>query len=55
MVKGYQNLIGRALVALRAIERCADARAGYRVVVYAASPDEKIAAELLAYTTGLEV
>lgn len=39
MVKGYQHFAGRAMVALEAIERCADLLRGYQVVVYAASPE----------------
>jgi hypothetical protein len=54
-VKGYQTWAGRALVGLRAIELCADALAGYRVVVYSATPEVKLAAELLGHSTGLSV
>ncbi len=54
-VKGYQHFAGRALVGLRAIELCADALAGYRIAVYLASPEVRIAAELLAQNTGLPI
>ncbi|NML47772.1 glycosyltransferase [Ramlibacter sp. G-1-2-2] len=39
MVKGYQHFAGRAMVALEAIERCAELLKGYQVIVYAASPE----------------
>jgi glycosyltransferase involved in cell wall biosynthesis len=55
MVKGYQHWAGRALVALRALERCADQLAGYTIVIYSASEDVAVAAELLAGRTGLSV
>ncbi len=54
-LKGYQNFAGRALVGLRAIELCADALTGYQIAVYLASPEVRIAAELLAQTIGLPV
>jgi glycosyltransferase involved in cell wall biosynthesis len=40
-VKGYQSerYGGRALIALQAIQRCADALAGYRIVVYSAQTE----------------
>jgi glycosyltransferase involved in cell wall biosynthesis len=53
-LKGYQNWAGRALVGLRAIERCADALTGYSVVVYIASPEVKLAAELVSQSTGVK-
>lgn len=34
MVKGYQGWAGRALVAIRALERCADIIGNYNVVIY---------------------
>lgn len=34
MLKGYQGWAGRALVALEALEKCADVLAGYQVCVY---------------------
>jgi glycosyltransferase involved in cell wall biosynthesis len=39
MVKGYQHFAGRAMVALEAIERCAEQLRGYQIIVYAASPE----------------
>jgi hypothetical protein len=55
MVKGYQHWAGRALVVLRALERCADRLAGYTIVVYSPLDDVALAAELLAARTGLSV
>ncbi len=53
LLKGYQSIFGRALVGLRAIELCADALKGYRIIIYLASEPVKVAAELLARQTGL--
>jgi glycosyltransferase involved in cell wall biosynthesis len=48
MIKGYQNWAGRALVALRAIERCADILDGYKIILYCVDTNEVlIKAELL--------
>lgn len=55
VVKGYQHFAGRALVALRAIARCAGMLERYRIAIYGATPDVAIAAELLASDTGLQV
>lgn len=55
LLKGYQHWAGRALVGLRALELCADALKGYRMAVYSASPDVRIAAELTAQSTGLPI
>ena len=44
MLKGYQGWAGRALVGLRAIERCADLLKGYEIVIYVAAPEVAIAA-----------
>ena len=55
-VKGYQGWVGRALVALRALELNAEALQDYRIRVFGAtSPEIGIAAELLAGSTGLDV
>jgi hypothetical protein len=54
-IKGYQHFAGRALTALQAIGLCAPQLGGYRIRLYSATPDVKIAAELLAQETGLEV
>jgi glycosyltransferase involved in cell wall biosynthesis len=55
MLKGYQDLVGRALVGLRAIELCADVLHGYRVAVYLAHPDVELAARLLSQSTGIPI
>lgn len=55
VLKGYQHWAGRALVGLRALERCADALSGYDVAVYSATPDVAIAAELMGKETGVPV
>jgi hypothetical protein len=55
VLKGYQAWAGRALVGLRALERCADALSGYEVVVHSATPDVAIAAELTGKQAGIPV
>lgn len=55
LVKGYQTWAGRALVALRALERCADLLRGYTVAIYSATPDVEVAAELFQEATGVPV
>ena len=57
MVKGYQGWAGRALVAIRALERCADLIKDYKVVIYsnASGEDVEIASTLLSQNTGAEV
>ena len=55
MLKGYQNWAGRALVGLRALERCADVLKGYRILIYSVDTiDVIIAAELFTQKTGIE-
>jgi glycosyltransferase involved in cell wall biosynthesis len=56
-LKGYQGWAYRALVGLRAIELCADVlkEKGYRIAIYLANPETKIAAELLAKSSGLPI
>lgn len=53
MLKGYQHWAGRALVGLRALERCADALVGYHVAIYGASSEVALAAELFSRSTGI--
>ena len=55
LVKGYQHFAGRALFALRAIANCADVLSGYDIKLYSAFPDVRIAAELIAQDTGLNI
>ena len=54
-LKGYQSAYGRCLDALRAVEMCADALKDFRLTIYIASPDVRIAAELMSQRTGLAV
>lgn len=54
-IKGYQGWAGRALFGLRALAVCADALRDYRVVVYSASDDVRLAAELLGQSAGMPV
>jgi hypothetical protein len=54
-LKGYQNWAGRALVGLRAIALCADLLQDYRISVYMASPDVRLAAELVSHETGIPI
>lgn len=55
MLKGYQNWAGRALVGLRALERCSDVLNGYRILIYSVyTIDVIIAAELFKQKTGIE-
>jgi glycosyltransferase involved in cell wall biosynthesis len=53
LVKGYQGWAGRALVALRALERCAELLEGREVVVFSATSEVAIAAELFTQRTGV--
>jgi len=55
LLKGYQGWSGRALVGLRAIELCADALSGYRIAIYMASPEVRVAAELTSKKTGIPI
>jgi glycosyltransferase involved in cell wall biosynthesis len=58
MLKGYQGWAGRALVGLRALERCADLlrTSNYQVTIYSANnPEVPIAAELFEQNTGVKV
>jgi len=55
LLKGYQHWAGRALVGLRAIALCASKLQGYRVVIYSAGRDVRIAAELAAQSTGIPI
>lgn len=55
MLKGYQGWAGRALVGLRALEKCADLLEGYEIVIYVATPEVVIAAELFTESTGIPI
>jgi len=55
MLKGYQNWAGRALVGLRALERCSDIIKDYTVMIYCAyTIDVIIAAQLFTKRTGIK-
>jgi hypothetical protein len=53
VLKGYQHWAGRALVGLRALERCADRLKGYEVSIFSASDDVALAAELFTEKTSI--
>ncbi len=55
MLKGYQTAFGRALVGLRALERCAKWLEGYKIVIYLVEKDSPmhLAAELFTRATGI--
>ena len=55
MLKGYQGWAGRALVGLRALERCTDLLKRYTVVIYSATDDVRLAAQLFEVNTGVSV
>jgi glycosyltransferase involved in cell wall biosynthesis len=55
VVKGYQHWAGRALVGLRAIALCAQELRGFRVAVYSAGSEVRIAAELVSHSTGIPI
>jgi len=56
MVKGYQGPMNRALVALRAIERCSDILKDYSIIVYfAATEDVKAKVTFISQDTGLQI
>jgi len=55
MLKGYNNWAGRALVGLRALERCADILGDYKIVIYCTdSLDIEIAARYFSYKTKIK-
>jgi hypothetical protein len=54
MLRGYQGWAGRALVGLRALERCRDALQGYSVVIYSAAAEVVMAAALFTNRTGID-
>jgi glycosyltransferase involved in cell wall biosynthesis len=57
MLKGYQGWAGRALVGIRALERCSDIISGYTIVIYS-NPDGvdvAIASTLMSQNTGASI
>ncbi len=55
VVKGYEGWVGRASIALRAVELARDAVAGRPIVVYSANLKTQRLASALAKRTGLDV
>lgn len=55
MLKGYQHFAGRALVGLRALERCADLLQGYELFIYSSMPDVARLAKRLSKTIDIPV
>jgi glycosyltransferase involved in cell wall biosynthesis len=55
LLKGYQNIFGRALVGLYALELCQDLLRDYKIVVYSAADEVAAAAEILARSTNLQI
>lgn len=53
LLKGYQHWAGRSLVGLQAIALCAEELRTFRIAVYLATEDVRIAAELISHSTGL--
>ena len=55
LLKGYQHWAGRALVALEALRRCESKLEGYTIIIYSATEDVKIAAELFTQDTNIPI
>jgi glycosyltransferase involved in cell wall biosynthesis len=55
LIKGYQNVPGRALNALKAIEICKDELQGWDIAFFAASESVVVSSELLAKSAGLSI
>ena len=55
LIKGYQNVPGRALNALKAIEICKDELQGWDIAFFAASESVVVSSELLAMSAGLSI
>jgi len=55
ILKGYQGWAGRSLVGIRALGRCAEILENYEILIYSASEDVEIAAELLSKSTGIPI
>lgn len=53
MLKGYQGWSGRALVGLHALELCAELLANYTILIFSASSEVQLAAELFSEKTGV--
>lgn len=55
VLKGQESWSGRALFGLRALNLCSDLLTDYEIMVYSASADVKIAAELFSQDTGVQL
>jgi len=55
LIKGSEDIVRRGLVALRAVERCADMLSGYEIILYSANEITAAAAELSALRSGLQI
>lgn len=55
LVKGYQGVMGRALVALRALALCQDLLRDYQIGVYSWGEEVRVAALMLRKETGLDI
>ena len=55
LVKGYQGWVGRASIALKAIQLSHHTLAGFEVVVYSANLKTKLLAKSIASSTGLKI
>ncbi|MEJ1230384.1 MAG: glycosyltransferase [Galbitalea sp.] len=54
-VKGYESFVGRASIALRALEQAREHLAGYRIVIFSANLKTQRLAARLARKTGLDI
>jgi glycosyltransferase involved in cell wall biosynthesis len=52
-LKGYHHWVGRALIALQALEQCVDVLQDYQIIIYSASPSVVKAAHLFTQQTGI--
>jgi hypothetical protein len=55
LVKGTQDIIRRGVVALRALERCADLLDGYEIILYSSNEITRAVAELFTGHTGKQI
>jgi len=56
LVKGYQGVMNRALVALHAIEMCSDILKDYSILIYSAvTEDVKIKTQLISHDLGIPI
>jgi len=55
LVKGTQDMVRRGLVALRALERCADCLADFEIYLYSSNEITQAAAELFYSQTGKKI